>query len=61
MLMVEVVAYSMVTVIGLVVGGFIAHNFLHFLIELNISRLARVEATNLDDELRRMNGLGEDW
>ena len=55
MLMVEVVAYTMVTVIGLVVGGFMTHVFFQRLIEFNMARVARVEASNLDDELRRLN------
>ena len=55
MLMVEVVAYTMVTVIGLTVGGLAIHAFFQFLIEINMSRVARVEASNLDDELRRLN------
>ncbi len=55
MLMVEVIAYSMVTVIGLVVGGFVTHVFFQRLIELNVARVARVEASGLDDELRRFN------
>ena len=53
--MVEVIAYSMVTVIGLTVGGFAIHCFFQRLIEINMARVARVEASNLDDELRRMN------
>lgn len=55
MLMVEVIAYSMVTVIGLVVGGFVTHVFFQRLIEFNVARVARVEASDLDDELRRFN------
>lgn len=55
MLMVEVIAYSMVTVIGLTMGGFVTHCFFQRLIEINMARVARVEASTLDDELRRMN------
>ena len=55
MLMVEVIAYSMVTVIGLAVGGFVTHVFFQRLIEFNVARVARVEASDLDDELRRFN------
>lgn len=55
MLIVEVIAYSMVTVIGLVVGGFVTHVFFQRLIEFNVARVARVEASDLDDELRRFN------
>lgn len=60
MLMVEVIAYSMLTVIGLGVGGFVVHNFFNFLIDLNMARVARVEASSLDDELRKMNGRLDD-
>lgn len=55
MLMVEVVAYSMLTIIALVAGGLMMHIILQRLVQLNMAKVARVESQHLDDELRQMN------
>lgn len=55
MLMVEVVAFSMLAIVALAAGGWTMHVVLQQLVQLSMARVARVEASNLDEELRRLN------
>ncbi len=55
MLMVEVIAYSMVTVLALATFGFTSHMMFQALVSASMARTARVEASNLDAELRALH------
>ena len=56
MLMVELVALLMIMVIAISAGVSALHILIQRLAELTMERTARVEASGLDDELRRFNG-----
>ena len=56
MLMVEVVAATMLFLIALTVGGLGLNWILQRLVEASFAKTARVEASNLDEQLRRFNG-----
>ena len=61
MLMVEVIAYSMVTVLALVTGGFLSHLVFQSLVAASLARTARAEASNLDAELRNLQDRRNDF
>ena len=61
MLMVEVIAYSMVTVLALAAGGFLSHLVFQSLVEASMARTARAEASNLDAELRNLQDRRNDF
>ena len=57
--MVEVVAFSMLSIIALVGGGWTMHVLLQRFVLMSMARVARAEAENLDAELRNLNGRNE--
>ena len=59
MLMVEVVAATMLFLIALTVGGLVLNWMLQRLVDASFAKTARVEASNLDEQLRRFNGYTE--
>ncbi len=54
--MIEFVAATMLFLIALTVGGLALNWILQRMVEASFAKTARVEASSLDDELRRFNG-----
>ena len=56
MMMIEFVAATMMLIVALTVGGFALNWILQRMVEASFAKVARVEATDLDEKFRRMNG-----
>ena len=56
MMMIEFVAATMLLIIALTVGGFALNWLLQRMVEANFAKVARVEAEDLDEKFRRLNG-----
>ncbi len=54
-LMIEVIANSMAVLVGLVLGVSFLSRLLQRAVQVSYANTARVEASQLDDELRRFN------
>lgn len=59
MMMIEFVAATMMFTIVLAVGGFALHCLMQRVVEASFAKMARVEAQDLDEKFRRMNGYPE--
>lgn len=55
MLLIEVVANSMLLILGLLIGFIVLNRLLQRAVELSFAKTARTEASDLDDQLRRLN------
>ena len=55
MLLIEVVANSMILVVMLIVGFVVLHRLLRRGVEISFARMARAEASKLDEQLRQLN------
>ncbi|MDW3175790.1 MAG: hypothetical protein R8J94_00240 [Acidimicrobiia bacterium] len=53
--MIEVIANSMAVLVGLVLGVSFLSRLLQRAVQVSYANTARVEASQLDDELRRFN------
>lgn len=56
MLVIEAVANTMIVLVVVTFGLRWLNTVLHRLVEMNLARVAAVEARHLDDEWRRMAG-----
>ena len=56
MLVIEAVANTMIVLVVVTFGLRWLNTMLHRLVEMNLARVAAVEARHLDDEWRRMAG-----
>ncbi len=56
MMLIEFVAAMMLLAISLTLGGVALNRLLQQLVEASFAKMARVEAQDLDEKFRRMNG-----
>ena len=56
MLLIEFVAATMCLILALTVGGLALNWLMQRMVEASFAKMARVEAQNLDEQLRRFNG-----
>lgn len=55
-MLIEFVAATMLLIIALTVGGLALNWLLQRMVEANFAKVARVEAEDLDEKFRRLNG-----
>ncbi len=59
MMLIEFVAATMILIIALTIGGLALNWLMQRMVEASFAKVARVEARDLDEQFRRMNGYPE--
>ena len=59
MMLIEFVAATMILIIVLTIGGLALNWLMQRMVEASFAKVARVEARDLDEQFRRMNGYPE--
>ncbi len=59
MMLIEFVAATMMFIIALTIGGLALNWLMQRIVEASFAKVARVEAQDLDEQFRRLNGYPE--
>ena len=59
MMLIEFVAATMMLIVALTIGGLALNWLMQRMVEASFAKVARVEARDLDEQFRRMNGYPE--